>query len=62
MNKRLLIVVDMQNDFVFGSLANPMAEAIIPNIIKEMDASDCVIFIVSKSIILFFNLFFIVNY
>lgn len=44
MNKRLLIVVDMQNDFVFGSLANPMAEAIIPNIIKEMDASDCVIF------------------
>lgn len=44
MNKRLLIVVDMQNDFVFGSLANPMAEAIIPSIVKEMDASDFIIF------------------
>lgn len=44
MNKRLLIVVDMQNDFVNGSLANPMAEAIIPTIVEEMDASDCIIF------------------
>lgn len=44
MNKRLLIVVDMQNDFVNGSLANPMAEAIIPTIVEEMDASDFIIF------------------
>lgn len=44
MNKRLLIVVDMQNDFVNGSLANPMAEAIIPTIVEEMDASDFIMF------------------
>lgn len=31
MNKAL-IIVDMQNDFVTGSLANPAAEAIIPGI------------------------------
>jgi nicotinamidase-related amidase len=30
--KKTLIVIDMQNDFVTGSLANPMAQAIIPNI------------------------------
>ena len=30
--KKVLIVVDMQNDFITGSLANPYAKAIIPNI------------------------------
>lgn len=30
--KKLLIVIDMQEDFVRGTLANPAAEAIIPNI------------------------------
>lgn len=44
MNKRLLIVVDMQNDFVYGSLANPMAEAIIPTIVEEINASNFIIF------------------
>lgn len=44
MNNKLLIVIDMQNDFVTGSLANPMAEAIIPSIIKEMDESAFVFF------------------
>lgn len=29
---KMLIVIDMQNDFVTGSLANPDAQAIIPNI------------------------------
>mgnify|MGYP003290550988 CR=1 FL=1 len=41
MNKnKLLIVVDMQNDFVTGTLANPAAEAIIPNIINKLKEKD----------------------
>lgn len=39
MNK-LLIVVDMQNDFVTGSLANPAAQKIIPNIVEKLKAKD----------------------
>ena len=39
MNK-LLIVVDMQNDFVTGSLANPNVQAIIPNIVDKLKAKD----------------------
>lgn len=39
MNK-LLIVVDMQNDFVTGSLKNPAAEKIIPNIVRKLRADD----------------------
>ena len=38
--KKLLVIVDMQNDFITGSLANKYAEAIVPNIcklIKEWD-------------------------
>ena len=34
--KRTLIVIDMQNDFVTGSLANPTAQAIIPNIKEKI--------------------------
>ena len=37
---KLLIVVDMQNDFVIGSLANPAAEKIIPNIVEKLKAKD----------------------
>lgn len=44
MAKKILIVVDMQNDFVTGTLANPMAEEIIPTIAEEMNTSDYVIF------------------
>lgn len=40
MKNKLLIVVDMQNDFVTGSLANPAAQAIIPNIIDKLKAKD----------------------
>ena len=32
----ILIVVDMQNDFITGSLANPYAERIVPEIAKEI--------------------------
>ena len=28
--KRLLVVIDMQNDFVFGCLGTPEAQAILP--------------------------------
>lgn len=35
--KKLLIVIDMQEDFVRGSLANPAAEAIIPKIKEKID-------------------------
>jgi nicotinamidase-related amidase len=34
---RILIVVDMQNDFLTGSLANPYAQAIIPNVKKKIE-------------------------
>lgn len=38
---KLLIVVDMQNDFVTtGPLANPAAEKIIPNIVEKLKAKD----------------------
>ena len=31
-----LVVVDMQNDFITGSLANPMAQAIVENVKKKI--------------------------
>ena len=37
MSKNVLIVIDMQEDFVYGTLANPAAAAIIPNIKKKID-------------------------
>ena len=36
MNK-ILIVVDMQNDFIDGSLGSPEAIDIIPNVIKKIE-------------------------
>lgn len=30
----VLIVVDMQNDFVYGNLGTPEAQAIVPNVVK----------------------------
>lgn len=35
--KRLLIVVDMQNDFVTGSLGTEEAKAIVPNVINKIE-------------------------
>ena len=32
--KKLLVIVDMQNDFVNGSLANPDAEKLVPGIVE----------------------------
>ena len=34
--KRLLIVVDMQNDFIDGVLGTPEAQAIIPNVVNKI--------------------------
>ena len=36
-NMKILIVVDMQNDFVSMALGTPEAQAIISNVIKKID-------------------------
>ena len=38
--KRFLVVVDMQNDFITGSLGTKEAEAIIPNVISKIQQYD----------------------
>lgn len=38
--KKLLLVVDMQKDFIKGSLATPEAVAILPNVIEKMKSWD----------------------
>lgn len=35
--KKILVVVDMQNDFIDGSLGNKQAQEIVPNVVKEID-------------------------
>ena len=42
--KKITIVIDMQNDFLIGSLANPDAVSIIPSILNEIKDSDCVVY------------------
>lgn len=37
MEIKILIVVDMQNDFITGSLGTKEAEAIVPNVIKKIE-------------------------
>jgi nicotinamidase-related amidase len=34
---KILVVVDMQNDFITGSLGTPEAQAIVPNVKKKID-------------------------
>lgn len=34
--RKILIVVDMQNDFVSGSLGSPEAQAIVPNVVEKV--------------------------
>ena len=38
--KKLLVIVDMQNDFIDGSLANPAAAAIVPKIVDKINKWD----------------------
>lgn len=40
MKSKLLVVVDMQNDFITGSLGTSEAEAIVPNVIKKIESWD----------------------
>ena len=35
--KKVLIVVDMQNDFITGSLANKEAQKIVPNVVNKVN-------------------------
>lgn len=37
MAKKILVVVDVQNDFVYGSLGSNEAVAVVPNIIKKVN-------------------------
>ena len=34
--KKILVIVDMQNDFVNGALGNEMTKAVVPNIVKKL--------------------------
>ena len=40
MSKRLLVVVDMQNDFIDGSLGTTEAQAIVSNVIRKIQGWD----------------------
>lgn len=42
--KKLLIVVDMQNDFVTGTIGTPEAQAIVPRVVEKVDKADVVLF------------------
>lgn len=44
MSYPLLIVVDMQNDFISGSLGTPEARAIVPRIVSKIKAAEKVYF------------------
>lgn len=37
MAKKILVVVDVQNDFVYGSLGSKEAVAVVPNIVKKIN-------------------------
>ena len=37
---KLLIVVDMQNDFISGALGSKLAEAIVPNVVEKVKNYD----------------------
>ena len=52
---RLLVVVDMQKDFVDGALGSPEAQAIVPHVLDKIkayqDAGDEVVFTLDLSLI-----------
>lgn len=46
---KLLIIVDMQNDFIDGALGSESAQAIVPNIVKKIEtANDDTLIIFTK--------------
>lgn len=42
--KKVTIVIDMQNDFLTGALANPDAVNIIPSVLEQIKSADYVIY------------------
>lgn len=52
--KKLLVVVDMQNDFVTGSLGTKEAQTIIPNVVNKIKAYQKmkIIFLLQKIVIM----------
>lgn len=43
--EKILVVVDMQNDFVDGALGSPEAEAIVDNVVKKIETFDGAIYV-----------------
>jgi len=43
--KKILVIVDMQKDFVDGALGTAEAVAIVPNVVKKINAFDGTIFV-----------------
>ena len=39
-NKKVLVVVDMQDDFIDGSLGSEQAQDIVPNVVKKIEEFD----------------------
>jgi len=37
MRTKILVVIDMQNDFITGSLGSPQAQAIVPNVKRKIE-------------------------
>lgn len=37
---KVLVIVDMQNDFIDGALGTPAAQAIVDNVVKKIDQFD----------------------
>ena len=37
---KLLVIVDMQNDFIDGTLGSDAAQAIVPNVVKKIEEAD----------------------
>ena len=43
MNKKILFVIDVQNDFIDGALANPRAAKKVPNIVEKIKNHDGIV-------------------
>ena len=40
MSKKLLAVIDMQNDFITGALGNAQCRAVVSNVVKKVNHTD----------------------
>ena len=39
-SKKLLVVIDMQNDFITGALGNAQCRAVVSNVVKKVNHTD----------------------